>query len=79
MALAIALLTMLGEAAEEVGLDKTMKVNTVKRRTHSLFRQGLYWYHAIPNCRTEWLIPLMTAFDRIVRERAILTDIFGVS
>ena len=78
VAIAIALLTMLGEASEQAGLDRYLKVNTVKRRTHSLLRQGLYWYHAIPNCRREWLVPLMAAFDRIVRERAILTEIFGV-
>jgi hypothetical protein len=58
-------------------LDRYLKVNAVKRRTHSLFRQGLYWYHAIPNMRREWLVPLMTAFDRIVREHAVFSQIFG--
>jgi hypothetical protein len=77
-AIAHALLTLLGAASEEAGLDRYLKVNTVKRRTHSLYRQGLYWYDCIPNMREEWLRPLMSAFDRIVREQAIFREIFGV-
>jgi hypothetical protein len=76
-AIAQVLMTLLGAAAEEAGLDRYHKVNTVKRRTHSLFRQGLYWYGAIPNMRREWLVPLMTAFDRILRQHAVFTEIFG--
>lgn len=76
-AVAQVLMTFLGAAAEEAGLDRYHKVNTVKRRTHSLFRQGLYWYGAIPNMRREWLTPLMAAFDRILRQHAIFTEIFG--
>jgi Transposase DDE domain len=77
-ALAQALLTLLGAAAEEVGLDQKLKANTVKRRTHSLFNQGWYWYHALPRIREEWLRPLMEAFGRIVREQAACREIFGV-
>jgi hypothetical protein len=76
-AVAQALLTLLGAASEATGLDKYLKVNTVKRRTHSLFRQGLYWYHAIETTRDEWLIPLMKEFDRLVREQAVFKEIFG--
>jgi hypothetical protein len=77
-ALAQALLTLLGAAAEEVGLDRKLKANTVKRRTTSLFNQGWYWYQAIPNMREEWLQPLMEAFGRIVREQAVCREIFGI-
>ena len=77
-AIAHALLTLLGAASEEVGLDRYLKVNTVKRRTHSLYRQGLYWYDCIPTMREDWLRPLMTAFDRIVREQAVFRDVLGV-
>ncbi|MND07983.1 hypothetical protein D3C83_303250 [compost metagenome] len=55
-----------------------LKANTVKRRTTSLFNQGLYWYQAIPNMREDWLRPLMEAFGRIVREQAVCREIFGV-
>ncbi|WP_437648258.1 IS4 family transposase [Sorangium sp. So ce362] len=77
-AIAHALLTLLGAASEEAGLDRYLKVNTVKRRTHSLYRQGLYWYDCIPTLREDWLRPLMTAFDRIVREHAVFREIFGI-
>jgi len=76
-AMAHALMTLLGAAAEAAGLDRYLKVNTVKHRTHSLFRQGSYWYHAIPAMRREWLVPLMAQFDRIVREHALFTQVFG--
>ena len=77
-AIAQALLTLLGAAAEETGLDRALKANTVKRRTHSLFRQGSYWYGAISNMREEWLHPLMEAFDRIVSRHAFFTEVFDV-
>ena len=71
--------TLLGAAAERTGLDRTLKANTVKRRTHSLYRQGLYFYGAIPTMRKGWLVPLMKAFDEIVREHAHLSEILGVA
>jgi hypothetical protein len=77
-ALAQALLTLLGAACEEVGLDRKLKANTVKRRTTSLFNQGWFWYQAIPTMREEWLRPLMEAFGRIVREQAVCREIFAV-
>jgi len=39
-ALAQVLLTLLGAAGEQLGLDAGLRVNTTKRRTHSLPRQG---------------------------------------
>lgn len=39
LALSYLLLSLLGEAGEKLGFDKKLKVNTVKTRTHSLFRQ----------------------------------------
>ena len=38
--LAIAILTLLGAAGESIGCDRQLRANTVKRRTHSLLRQG---------------------------------------
>jgi len=40
LAAAATLLTLLGAAGERLGLDRLLRANTVKRRTHSLFRQG---------------------------------------
>jgi len=76
-AIAHALLTLLGAASEETGLDRTLKANTSKKRTHSLFRQGLYWYQAMPNMRDDWFEKLMTAFNRIVADHRVFREIFA--
>lgn len=78
IAMAHALLTLLGAASEATGMDAYLKANTVKRRTHSLFNQGAYWYQAIPTMRYDWLRKLMNAFDRIVREHAVFREAFGI-
>ena len=44
LALSYTLLVILGEAGEQIGFDEKLKVNTVKKRTHSLFRQGQFYY-----------------------------------
>lgn len=77
VAIAHALLTLLGAASEATGLDRTLKANTSKKRTHSLFRQGLYWYQALPNMREDWFEKLMTEFDRIVAGHRVFREIFG--
>ena len=48
-AFAVVLLTLLGAAGESLGMDRHLKSNTVKTRTHSLFRQGCMLYDLIPN------------------------------
>jgi hypothetical protein len=77
-AIAQALLTLLGAASEETGMDMHLKANTVKRRTHSLLRQGTYWYGAMPRMREDWLRTLIEAFDRIVSQHQIFTKVFAV-
>ena len=77
LAIAQALLTLLGAASERSGLDAYLKVNTVKKRTHSLFRQGSYWYGCLPTMRDEWFERLITAFDEILAEHSQMVDILG--
>lgn len=77
LALAHALLTLLGAASERVGFDKMLKSNTSTKRTHSLYRQGHYYYHSIPHMRDDWLLTLMTAFDQVVREHELFETAFG--
>ena len=48
-ALAIGLPALLGAAGESLGYDRWLRANTVKYRTHSLFRQGPMLYEHIPN------------------------------
>lgn len=76
-ALAHVLLTLLGESGERAGLDRKLKANTVKTRTLSLYRQGCYWYQAIPAMDDQRLGLLMSHFDQVVREQRLFVDIFG--
>lgn len=77
-AIAHALLTLLGAAGERCGLDRMLKTNTVKRRTLSLYKQGCFWYDAIPAMPDERLLVLTKAYDECVREQEILREIFGL-
>lgn len=77
-AVAQALLTLLGQAGEDCGLDRTLKANTVARRTMSLFNQGSYWYRRIPNMRDERLRPLMEAFGRRLSDHGAFKQLCGV-
>lgn len=76
-AMAQALLTLLGAAGEAVGLDRMLKVNTVKRRTLSLLRQGTFWFHALPNMPEERARILVESFDKILVEHAFSRDVLG--
>jgi hypothetical protein len=73
-----ALLELLGAAGERAGLDKGLKTNTVKRRTLSLYNQGVFWYTALPNLPQKRLKPLMEAYDQILREQEFVRKIFGI-
>ncbi len=75
-AFSIVLLTILGAASEELGYDRHLKANTVKRRTHSLFRQGCMLYDLIPNMPEERLQPLMNQFAVFVREHRSLSNLY---
>lgn len=77
-AMAQALLTLLGAAGERAGLDRMLKANTVKRRTRSLFKQGCFWYGAIPAMPDDRLKLLMDAYAEVVVEHAVFTELFGV-
>lgn len=77
-ALAHALLSLLGAAGERLGLDRMLKVNTSKTRQLSLYRQGLFWYQALPNMREERFAALMTAYSEIIQEHAVMRKVFGV-
>ena len=65
-AFAIVLLTLLGAAGESLGMDRHLKSNTAKHRTHSLFRQGCMLYELIPTMPEHRLLPLMRKFNEAV-------------
>jgi hypothetical protein len=77
-AITVSLLTLLGAAGENVGHDRMLKANTSKKRTHSLFTQGTYYYGAIPNMREYRLRELMTEFARLLNEHPAFSMVFGV-
>ena len=77
-ALAQALLTLLGAAGERCGLDRMLKPNTSKKRTMSLFKQGSYWFEAIPNMPDQRLKTLMKAFGEVIREHQAVRDALGI-
>jgi hypothetical protein len=54
-----------------------LRTNTVKRRVHSLFRQGCMFYDLIPNSSEDWLGPLMQRFSLMLLEQSLFTDVFG--
>ena len=76
-ALSIALLTLLGAAGESLGYDRWLKANTVKTRTHSLFRQGLMLYEHIPNWPEQRLRPLVEKFAQMLMEQRVYREIFS--
>jgi hypothetical protein len=76
-AFAVVLLTLLGAAGEAVGLDRLLKSNTAKRRTHSLFRQGCMLYDLIPTMPESRLRPLMEAFAAMLDAQPLFTKVFG--
>ncbi len=77
-AMAVVLLTLLGAASEATGLDRDLKVNTVKHRTHSLFNQGVYYYGALPNMREAKAQLLINKFDELMRAVPFFREVFGL-
>jgi hypothetical protein len=77
-ALAHAMLTLLGAAGEKLGWDRGLKANTVKRRTLSLYRQGLCWYQSIPAMSEDRLRPLISTFEELLRAQLVFRKVLGV-
>ena len=75
VAVAYVLLTLLGAAGEQLGFDKKLKVNTVKTRTHSLIRQGMFYYDFYKHFTQEEKDVLMAFFNKLLEQHAIWDDI----
>jgi hypothetical protein len=76
-AFAMALLTLLGATGESLGMDRQLKSNTSKTRSHSLFRQGCMLYELIPNMPGHRLAPLMAAFAKAVSQASQFSELFA--
>jgi hypothetical protein len=77
-AIAASLLTLLGAAGEAIGLDRLMKANTVKTRTHSLLNQGLFYFDWLLTMDDDRARPLIQRFDELILQQATLREIFGL-
>jgi hypothetical protein len=77
-AFAVVLLTLLGAAGESLGMDRHLKSNTVKSRTHSLFRQGCMLYDLIPNMPEHRLRPLVERYAEILQQSRVVTETFAI-
>ncbi len=77
-AIASTLISLLGAAGERIGMDRMLKVNTAKKRTHSLLRQGMYYYGAIPNMREDELSQLVEAFGTLLREEPAMAYVLAI-
>ncbi len=66
IALCYTLLILLGQAGETLGFDKYLKVNTVKTRTHSLFRQGQFYLDYFRHFEPEKQKKLITTFSNML-------------
>lgn len=75
VALAYVLFTLLGAAGEQLGFDRKLKVNTVKTRTHSLIRQGMFYYDFFRHFTEDEKNQLMTLFTSLLEQHGVWNEI----
>jgi hypothetical protein len=75
IAMAYVLFTLLGAAGEQLGFDRKLKVNTVKTRTHSLIRQGMFYYDFFRHFTDEEKDNLLKLFNSLLENHGIWRDI----
>jgi len=59
-------------------MDRHLKVNTDKRRTHSLFRQGCMLYDLIPTMPDSRLLPLIERFAEMMQQKTVFSKTFSI-
>ena len=75
-AIAVAILTLLGAAGESIGFDRKLKVNTVKTRTHSLLRQGMFYYKFLQKITEDERNKLLDAFNTLLEGQSYWKSLF---
>jgi hypothetical protein len=78
-AFAVVLLTLLGAAGESLGMDRHLKSNTVKARSHSLFRQGCMLYDLTHNMPEHRLRPLVERYAELLQQSRVFRDTFALT
>ena len=76
-AIAVSLLTILGAAGEAIGLDRLLRYGTAKRRTHSLFTQGCFYFLAMVNYKLERFEMIMKKYAELLHEHAVFSGLFS--
>jgi len=77
-AIAVMILTLLGAVGEKLGMDRYLKVNTVKHRTISLFRQGCHYYEQIIRMTKKELKIFLDCLFDLLSEHKKLEEILWV-
>jgi hypothetical protein len=78
IAIATVLLTLLGQAGEQLGLDRALRANTVRRRTHSLFRQGREYLRGALGRLKDGERRLAAVFHQLLAAQPSATDSAGI-
>ena len=78
VALAQTLLHILGAAGESLGMDRLLKVNTVKTRVHSLYHQGQTYLQLLPKMPHAQADALLMRFRRLLDEHATVHRLFAL-
>lgn len=78
VAIAYVLFTLLGAAGEQLGFDLKLKVNTVKKRTHSLIRQGMFYYDFFRHFNDKEKNELMSVFNALLESHSLWSQILCV-
>ena len=66
-------------SGESIGFDRKLKVNTVKTRTHSLLRQGIFYYKFFMNFTIEEKLKLLEAFKQALHQQTIWTKLLYIT
>jgi hypothetical protein len=78
-AIARYLITRLGAAGESLGMDRGLKANTSPKRTHSLYRQGCYYFASLAAMKLEPFRLLMRRFGEFLLNDAAFFAAIGLS
>jgi hypothetical protein len=77
VAISYMLLLLMGQAGEQLGFDRLLKVNTVKTRTHSLFTQSEFYLHFFHLWRDDKQILFLEQFQALLEQRGFWLAFFN--
>ncbi len=70
--------TILGQAGEDVGLDKRLKATNTKKRMYSLTNQGIQWFRRLPTLNEPHLLLLLGRFEQLLSQIPFTRRILGI-